>query len=96
MLSPQDMTPSRDSRTILEMTRSAIIGGDIPDYLWPEVALAMVHVKNVRPTSALLGNSPHHVLENSQPSINHLRVLGSTVYMFIHEEKCQGLGQGMA
>ena len=49
----QNGVSERTGRTILDMTRSAIIGGDIPDYLWPEIALAMVHVKNIRPTSAL-------------------------------------------
>ena len=43
----------RMGRTIMDMTRCSVIAGDIPDYLWAEVVLAMVHTKNVRPTNAL-------------------------------------------
>ncbi len=47
----------------------------------------MTQVKNVRPTNALKGGNPHQALHNSPPSVNHLRVLGSTVYVFIHKEE---------
>lgn len=72
-------------RTIMDMTRATIIGGNIPDDLWPEIVLAMVHVKNFRPTSTLEGGTPHELIEKKVPTINHLRVLGSTVYVLIHE-----------
>ena len=50
----------------------------------------MTHIKNVRPTAALSGKSPHEIAEREKPSIDHLRVLGSTVYVFIHEEERLG------
>ena len=42
----------RTGRTIMEIARSTILEGDIPDYLWTEIVLAMFHVKNLRPTRA--------------------------------------------
>ena len=78
----------RTGRTIMEMVRVTILEGGIDDTLWPEVVLAMTHVKNLRPTRALEGAiSPIGKQENTQPSLQHLRVLGSTVYVFLHEEE---------
>lgn len=71
----------------MDMTRATIFEGNIDDDLWPEIILAMTQVKNVRPTNALEGGNPHQALYNSPPSVNHLQVLGSTVYVFIHKEE---------
>lgn len=76
--------------TIMDMTRSTIIGENIPDDLWPKVVLAMVHVKNVRPTSTLNGKTPYKLMEKRIATIDHLRVLGSTVYVLIHEADQKG------
>lgn len=82
----QNGVSERVSRTIMDMTRATILDGNIDDNLWPEVILAMTQVKNVRPTEALGGNSPHEAHFKKSPDINYLRVLESTVYVFIHEE----------
>lgn len=50
----------------------------------------MVHVKNLRPTSSLNGKTPHELMEKEIPTIDHLRVLGSTVYVLIHEADRKG------
>lgn len=60
------------------------------DIFWPEVVLAMTHIKNLRPTKALERSiSPAEMQNNSKvfPKLYHLCVLGSTVYVFLHEEK---------
>lgn len=49
--------------------------------------LAMTQVKNVRPMEIFGGKSPHEAHFKRSQNINHLRVLGSTVYVFIHEEE---------
>lgn len=84
----QNGASERAGRTIMDMTRATILEGNIDDdLLWPEVILAMTQVKNVRPTEALGGNSPHKAHFKRSPDISHLRVLGSTVFVFIHEEE---------
>ena len=45
------------------MACSTIIGGNILDGLWPEIVLAMVHVKNLRLTSPLGGKTPYELME---------------------------------
>lgn len=72
----------------MEMVRATILEGDMDNTLWPEVVLAMTHLKNLWPTQALEGAiSPFEKQENTQPSFQHLRVLGSTVYVFLHKEE---------
>ena len=71
----------------MDMTRATILEGNIDDDLWPELVLAMTYVKNSRPTKALQNLSPYEALTRDHPDISHLRVLGSTVYVFPYEEE---------
>ena len=77
----------RLGRTLIEMARASIIEGGIDDSFWPKVILAMTYIKNIRPTKALQGLSPHQELFKTLPNLAHLRVLGSTVYVLIHKEE---------
>ena len=77
----------RVSRTIIDMARATILDGSIDDDLWLEIILGMTYVKNVGTTSSLEYKNPHEVHFNKAPELSHLRVLGSTVYVFIHEEE---------
>lgn len=63
------------------------ISGDKPDDLWPEIAAAMVHTKNIRPPRLSEGKTPHELFENEVPALDHFGVLGSTVYVLIYEER---------
>lgn len=70
------------------MMRATILEGRMEDTLWPEVVLAMTHVKNLQPTRALEHSiSPIEKQDDILPSLQHLRVLSSTVYVFLYEEK---------
>ena len=75
------------SNTILDMTQCTIIGENIPDNLWLEIVLAMVDIKNIRPISVLDEKSSYKALEKKQPRFDHLKVIDSMVYVFIHKEK---------
>lgn len=71
----------------MDMTRSTILEGNINHELWTELVLAMTYVKNSRSTKALQNLSPYEALTRDHPNISHLRILGSTVYVFLHEEE---------
>ena len=72
----------------MDMTRTTILEDNIDDHLWPKLVLAMTYVKNSPPTKALLQNlSPYKALTRDRLEISHLRILGSTVYVFLHEEE---------
>ena len=67
-------------RTLTIMVKTAILAGNIPDSLWPDITLAMAYVKNRRPTSFLAGKTPYEVLYNGAPKLVNLHPLGATVY----------------
>ena len=71
----------------MDMTRATILEGNIDDDLWPELVLAMTYVENNRPTRALQNLSPYETYTHELPDLSHLQVLGSTVYVFLHEEE---------
>ena len=83
----QNGVSERTDRTIMDMARATIIEGDLGDIFWPEVVLTMTYTKNVRPTTALEGGNPYEKQFNCPPDVSHLRILGSTVYVLIHEEE---------
>lgn len=84
----QNGVSERVGRTIMDMARATILEGNLSDDLWPEVILAMTYIKNLRPTKALENNNtPYNAQYKEDPDISHLRILGSTVYVFLHKEE---------
>lgn len=52
------------------MVRATILERGSDDILWPEIVLAMTHVKNLRPTRALEGNiSPKEMQNQVLPDV---------------------------
>lgn len=74
-------------RNIMDMTWATIIGENISDDLWLEIALAIMHVKNIWPICTLKSKISYKLFQNRISMLDHLRVLGSIVYVLIHEEK---------
>ena len=83
----QNDVSERMGGTIMDMTWATILKGSLDDDLWPEVIVAMTSIKNVRPTKALDEKNPYYVQYDNNPSIQHLRILGSTVYVFLHKKE---------
>lgn len=72
----------------MEIVRTTILKRGIKDTLWPEIVLVMIHVKNLRPSQALEDFfSLIKKQDNILSSLQHPRVLGSTIYLFQYEEK---------
>ena len=75
-------------RTIMDMVRTTILEGGIDDTIRPEIVLTITHIKNLRPTQALEGFiSPIEMQNQAIPDLHHLRIPGSNVYFFLHEEE---------
>lgn len=71
----------------MDMTRVTILDRNIDDKFWPELILAIIYVKNRRPIKVLQSLSPHKSLTQDYLNIFHLRILGSSVYVFLHKEE---------
>jgi len=63
-----------------------ILAGNILDFLWPDVLLIAIYIKNRRPIRALNSMSPYKKLKGKPPLVYYLKALGSTVYFLIAEE----------
>ena len=55
----------------MDMACSTIIRGNVLDNLWPEIVLAILHIKNLRLTSTFDGKTPHELIEKTS-TIDHL------------------------
>jgi len=63
-----------------------ILIGNIPDFLWPDILLVAIYIKNRRPIRALNGMLPYEKLKGKPPLVYYLKALGSTVYSLIAKE----------
>ena len=64
-----------------------ILAGNILDFLWPDILLAAIYIKNRRPIRALLNSIlPYKKLKGKPPLVYYLRALGSTIYSLIAKE----------
>ena len=72
----------------MDMTKVTILEGKIDNNLWPELVLDTTYVKNNRLTRAIQGNiSLQEASTKKAHNLTHLRILGSTVYVLLHEEE---------
>ena len=77
----------RSNRTVVEATRSMLHSSGIPLTLWAEVTQTAVHVLNLIPSKSLNYKTPSEQLTGRKGRIDHLRVLGSDVYVLKHENQ---------
>ena len=76
----------RSQRTSTKITRLMILAGNILDFLWPNVLLIAIYIKNRRPIRALSSILLYKKLKGKPPLVHYLRALGSTVYSLIAKE----------
>lgn len=70
------------------MVQAMILEEDIDNNLWPEIVLAMIHVKNLQPTRALKSSiSPIEMQDQALLTLQYLWILGSNIYIFLYEEE---------
>jgi len=71
----------RMNRTLLAKVRCTLHQGNLPNYLWGEVLLGMVHVVNVSTTGALVsGRTPYEEWHGRKPNLVGLHVVGCDAY----------------
>ena len=71
----------------MDMTRATIFEENIDDDPWPELVLGIKHVKNNWPTRAVQNLSPYKAYTHELSNLSHLRVLGFTIYLFLHKKE---------
>jgi transposase InsO family protein len=90
----QDGVAERFNRTLLEKVRSLVEDKSIPQTLWPEFLIGMIHIINRTATTTVHQMTPFQAFESNNkgttctpPSISHLRVLGCKAYVHIQKER---------
>ena len=84
----QNGVAERKNRHLLEITRSLIIGSNVPSYLWGEALCSVVYLINRVPSSVLNFKRPLDIFSNhcTLNSVNNLplHTFGCVVYMHLH------------
>jgi hypothetical protein len=83
----QNGVVERANRTVMGRVRAILDDAQFPREIWDEVAVTVVYLKNLSPTSALENLTPHEAWFDKKPNLQHLRVLGCTAYVHVPEEK---------
>jgi len=68
---------------------------NLPMQFWVEALLALIHVWNRCPTSALKGKTPYEWWLKLKPDVSHLRVWGCLAYVHIQKDKRKGFSPRM-
>jgi uncharacterized membrane-anchored protein YhcB (DUF1043 family) len=76
----------RDNRTIIEMARTMLHAADLPPPLWAELVHTAVYIHN-RVPNRKDKRSPYEQHFGKTPRVDHLRIIGSDVFVSIPKEK---------
>jgi transposase InsO family protein len=83
----QNKVAERKNRTICEATRAMMYDQNLPLSLWGEATSIAVYIQNRFPHKAPKEKTPEEVFTDKKPSVDHLRIFGSLVYIHVPKEK---------
>jgi hypothetical protein len=83
----QNGVAERKNITICEASRAMMYDHNLPLSLWAEDASTAVYIQNMFPHKSLEEKTPEEVFTGIKPSIDHLRIFGSPVCIYIPKEK---------
>jgi hypothetical protein len=83
----QNGVAERKNRTICEAARAMMHDQNLPLCLWAEAASTTVYIQNRCPHKVLESKTPEEVFTGCKPSVEHLRIFGSPIYIHISKEK---------
>lgn len=85
----QNGKAERFNRTIMDRVRAMLAESGLDPKLWAEAALTATYTRN-RSATTNQALTPYEAFFGMQPSVDHLRVFGSTAYVHVPEDKRQG------
>jgi hypothetical protein len=83
----QNGVAERKNTTICEEARSIMYDQNLPLSLWAEAASTVVYIQNMFPHKALEEKTSEEVFTDKKPSVDHLIIFGSLVYIHVPKEK---------
>jgi hypothetical protein len=82
----QNGVAERKNRTICEAARAMMHDQNLPLSLWVEAVSTAVYIQNRCPHKSLEAKTPEEVFTGCKPSVDHLRIFGSPIYIHIPKE----------
>ena len=79
----QNGVAERKNRSILDITRCLLLDKVLPSHLWGEAVKAAGDILNLRSTKYHPDKTPEELFYGKKPSIGHLRVFGSPVFVHV-------------
>lgn len=79
----QNGVAERANRTIVEKARCLLHSANLKKPFWAEAVNTAVYLKNRSPTIAVSDKTPEEAWSGEKPTVSHLRVFGSTVYIHV-------------
>ena len=83
----QNGISERAGRTLMNIVRCLMHGGQLPEYLWGELCCTAVHITNRLPHVHLNNETPYYRMFGKQASLRHLRVIGSSAFVHVETYK---------
>lgn len=84
----QNGCAERENRTIVEAARTLLHAHDgLPKVLWAEMVNTATYILNRTGISSVIKKSPHEIWFDKKPAIKHLRVVGTTCYVHVPDQK---------
>ena len=86
---PPPYTPQRNgvaerrNRSLLDITRCLLLERALPGHLWGEAVKAATDILNLRSTKRHPDRTPNEIFSDTKPTIAHLKVFGSSVFVHI-------------
>ncbi|KAG7559395.1 Zinc finger CCHC-type [Arabidopsis thaliana x Arabidopsis arenosa] len=83
----QNGVAERKNRHLMEVARSMMFHTSVPRRYWGDAVMTACYLINRTPTKVLKDLSPFEVLNNTRPSIDHLRVFGCVCFVLVPGEQ---------
>jgi uncharacterized membrane protein YvbJ len=77
----------KKNRTICEAAIAMMYDQNLLLSLWAEATSIAVYIQNRCPHKALEEKTPEEVFTSKKPSVDHLKIFGSPVYIHVPKEK---------
>ena len=79
----QNGVGERKNRTISEVAKAMITHLDLPLSLWVEATTTVVYIQNISPHAILGEKTPEEVFTKKKLAVDHVRILGTPVYVHV-------------
>jgi hypothetical protein len=83
----QNGCAERTNRTVVDLSRTLLVAGDLPKSLWAEAVNTSVYTLNRTGPSSVEGRTPYELFTGKTAHLNKLHIFGSSCYVHVPKDK---------